>query len=108
MIAADELGFPSAIALMLALALGGCASLTISDTKPLSESRLEPPGSEHISRDGYRLDALATSPATPDLLVINRHVRRREAIRGVSQRRASQGSCGDSSDTDLGRAGVHC
>ncbi len=60
----------SAIALMLALALGGCASLTISDTKPLSESRLEPPGSEHISRDGYRLDALATSPATPDLLVI--------------------------------------
>jgi NTE family protein len=58
------------IALMLALVLGGCASLTVTDTRPLPASRLEPPDSEHISKGGYRLDALAQSPATPDLLVI--------------------------------------
>ena len=58
------------VALMLALVLGGCVSLTVADTKPLPESRLEPPGSEHISAGGYRLDALPPSPATPDLLVI--------------------------------------
>ncbi len=58
------------VALVLALTLGGCASLTVADTTPLPETRLEPPGSEHISRGGYRLDALAGSPATPDLLVI--------------------------------------
>jgi NTE family protein len=60
----------SAVALLLALTLSGCASLTVADTKPLAESRLEPPGSEHISRGGYRLDTLATSPAAPDLLVV--------------------------------------
>jgi NTE family protein len=58
------------VALMLALVLGGSASLTVADTRPLPESRLEPPGSEHISAGGYRLDALVPSPATPDLLVI--------------------------------------
>ncbi len=58
------------VALMLALLLGGCASLTVADTRPLPESRLEPPGSEHISAGGYRLDALTASPVTPDLLVI--------------------------------------
>jgi NTE family protein len=58
------------VALMLALALGGCASLTVADTKLLPASRLEPPDSEHISKGGYRLDALAPSQATPDLLVI--------------------------------------
>ncbi|HET6606836.1 MAG TPA: patatin-like phospholipase family protein [Rhodopila sp.] len=33
-------------------------------------SALAPPGSEHISRDGYRLDALSPSPDAPDLLVL--------------------------------------
>ena len=60
----------TAIALCLALTLGGCASLIVADTKPLPETRLEPPGSERISKGGYRLDTLAESPATPDLLVI--------------------------------------
>jgi NTE family protein len=60
----------SAINLLLTLTLGGCASLTVADTKPLSASQLEPPGSERISKGGYRLDAIAESPATPDLLVI--------------------------------------
>ncbi len=58
------------VALLLALVLGGCASLTVTDTKPLPENRLEPPDSEHISEGGYRLESLAPSPATPDLLVI--------------------------------------
>jgi NTE family protein len=59
-----------AITLLLALMLGGCASLTVADTKPLSASRLEPPHSERISKGGYRLETIAESPATPDLLVI--------------------------------------
>jgi NTE family protein len=58
------------VALMLALVLGGCASLTVADTKPLPASRLNPPDSERISEGGYRLESLAPSPATPDLLVI--------------------------------------
>ncbi len=60
----------SAITLLLTLTLGGCASLTVADTKPLPANKLEPPGSERISKGGYRLDAIAESPATPDLLVI--------------------------------------
>jgi NTE family protein len=59
-----------AITLLLVLTLGGCASLTVADTKPLAADRLEPPGNERISKGGYRLDAVAESPATPDLLVI--------------------------------------
>jgi NTE family protein len=59
-----------AITVLLTLTLGGCASLTVADTKPLSAIQLEPPGSERISKGGYRLDAIAESPATPDLLVI--------------------------------------
>lgn len=59
-----------AATLALAVTLGGCASLTIADTKPLAESKLEPPGSEHISTAGYRLDTLSVSSATPDLLVV--------------------------------------
>ena len=58
------------VALLVALMLGGRASLTVADTKPLAESRLKPPDSEQISSGGYRLEALAQSPATPDLLVV--------------------------------------
>jgi NTE family protein len=58
------------VTLLLGLTIGGCASLIVADTKPLAENRLEPPGSEHISRGGYRLEALAESPAASDLLVI--------------------------------------
>ncbi len=57
-------------ALLLFLALGGCASLYVADTKPLAADSLEPPGSEHISKGGYRLESLAQSPAAPDLLII--------------------------------------
>jgi NTE family protein len=55
---------------LLSLTTGGCASLIVTDTKPLAASRLEPPGSERISRGGYSLDELAPSPDTSDLLVL--------------------------------------
>lgn len=60
----------AAAACSLALLLSGCASLILDDTTPLSQSQLNPPGAETISNGGYRLDALATSPDTPDLLVL--------------------------------------
>jgi hypothetical protein len=41
--------------------MAGCASMTVVDTKPLLESRLEPPGSESISAGGYRLGAVRTT-----------------------------------------------
>lgn len=56
--------------LLLSLTISGCASLVVTDTTPLPASRLEPPGSERISRGGYSLDTVAASPDTPDLLVI--------------------------------------
>jgi hypothetical protein len=34
---------------LLSLTTGGCASLIVTDTKPLAASRLEPPGSERIA-----------------------------------------------------------
>lgn len=57
-------------AVLMVGCLGACASLTVSDTEALPTSALAPPGSDHISRDGYRLDALAPSPDAPDLLVL--------------------------------------
>jgi len=47
-----------------------CASFTVADTDPLQPADLTPPGSEHISRGGYRLDALSPSSDTPDLLIL--------------------------------------
>jgi len=44
--------------------------MTVVDTEPLPESRLEPPGSEAISAGGYRLGAVATPGELPDLLVL--------------------------------------
>ena len=40
------------------------------DTTPLPPAKLEPPGSESISSDGYRLDALRSPAELPDLLVL--------------------------------------
>jgi NTE family protein len=55
----------------LALALlAGCASLNVADTTPLPPARLLPVGSERISQGGYRLNALATAAAAPDMLVL--------------------------------------
>ena len=57
-------------ALLTAALLAGCASLTVVDTTPLPQAKLEPPGSEAISVDGYRLDALAAPGELSDLLVL--------------------------------------
>ena len=50
--------------------LSACVSLTVADTVPLPTDALAPLGADHISRDGYRLDALAASPDASDLLVL--------------------------------------
>jgi hypothetical protein len=49
------------IAALAAMLMAGCASMTVVDTKPLPESRFEPPGSESISAGGYRLGAVRTA-----------------------------------------------
>src|SRR6476620_4300393 len=47
------------VAVMLAATLlPACASLTVVDTTPLPQSKLEPPGSETISAGGYRIDSV--------------------------------------------------
>jgi NTE family protein len=58
-----------AAALLCALC-AGCASLTVVDTTPLPQAKLEPVSSETISADGYRLDSLRSSGELPDLLVL--------------------------------------
>ena len=58
------------LCIALALATAGCASHTVADTQPLPAAKLEPVGAERISRGGYRLDALPTSPEAPDLIVM--------------------------------------
>jgi NTE family protein len=56
---------------MLASALLlGCASLVVVDTKPLPQAKLEPPGSETISADGYRIDAVTRVRQLPDLIIL--------------------------------------
>ena len=52
------------------LALSGCASFTVTDTKPLTQAELAPPGSFSLSLDGYRLPALPPHAEAPDLLVL--------------------------------------
>ena len=55
---------------VLAVALvAGCASLKVTDTTPLPAAKLEAPGSETISSDGYRFEALAAANGFPDLFV---------------------------------------
>ena len=56
--------------LLAVLLCAGCASLTVTDTKPLPRDKLEPPGSFAISHGGYRLNSLDAGPAAPDLLVL--------------------------------------
>jgi NTE family protein len=53
-------------AVLIALLYSGCVPLT-SDTVPLPQTKLLPPGSDSISRDGYRMEAL---PGSGDLLVL--------------------------------------
>jgi NTE family protein len=57
------------LALML-LAAQSCASFTVVDTVPLPPAKLEPVGSESISKAGYRLDALPEHESSPDLVVL--------------------------------------
>jgi NTE family protein len=56
--------------LALALGVSACASLVVTDTVALPPGRLAPPGAETISEGGYRLDALAPKPGTPDMIVL--------------------------------------
>ena len=65
--------------------LGGCASLTVTDTAPLTPAELAPAGSIDISKGGYRLSDLAPQPGShPDLLVL-------VAMSGGGKRSASFG-----------------
>jgi len=52
------------------LLLAGCASLTVTDTKPLPADRLNPPGSVGISHGGYRVDLATVHEDAPDLVVL--------------------------------------
>ncbi len=56
--------------LLVATLLAGCASLTVVDTTPLPQSKLEPPGSESISAGGYRIDSVTRVRQIPDLLIL--------------------------------------
>jgi NTE family protein len=55
---------------LVATLLLGCASLTVVDTTPLPQSKLEPPGSETISAGGYRIDSVTRVRQIPDLLIL--------------------------------------
>ncbi len=71
-------------ALSLVLAMAACASMIVTDTKPLPKSKLEPLGAERISHGGYRLDALPVSEDAPDFIVL-------VAMSGGGKRSASFG-----------------
>jgi NTE family protein len=72
-------------AALLALLLAGCASLTVTDTTPLTPDEQAPPGSGLISTGGYRLENLEPPPGYhPDLLVL-------VAMSGGGKRSASFG-----------------
>jgi NTE family protein len=53
-------------AALLALLFSGCVPPT-ADTVPLAQADLQPPGSDSISRGGYRLESF---PGTDDLMVL--------------------------------------
>lgn len=57
-------------AVLTAALVAGCASLTVVDTTPLPQTKLEPLGAETISADGYRLDALSAPGDLRDMLVL--------------------------------------
>jgi NTE family protein len=56
--------------LSLALLCYGCSLPATTDTVPLPQAKLQPPESERISSDGYRLDALPGAEQPPDLMVL--------------------------------------
>jgi len=58
------------VMVLVATLLAGCASLTVVDTTPLPQSKLEPPGSETISAGGYRIDSVTRVRQIPDLLIL--------------------------------------
>ena len=68
------------------LLIAGCVSLTVPDTKPLPEAKLEPLGSQGtISQGGYRVDlSITPGEAAPDFLVLT-------AMSGGGKRSASFG-----------------
>jgi len=69
---------------LFATILVSCASLTVTDTTPLTAAELNPSGSDRISKDGYRVDTLAAPGYAPDLLII-------VAMSGGGKRSASFG-----------------
>ncbi len=58
------------VSLLTVATLIGCASLTVVDTTPLPQAKLEPAGSDTISADGYRLSSLPATGELSDLLVL--------------------------------------
>jgi len=52
------------------LLLSSCASLTVTDTNPLTPGQLAPPGAESLSQGGYRVPGLPPHAEAPDLLVL--------------------------------------
>ena len=76
--------FAVLLLLNAALALGACASLTVTDTTPLSPAVLAPPGAFSLSKGGYRLPALPPHAEAQDLLVL-------VAISGGGKRSSSFG-----------------
>ena len=59
----------AAIVFLASLA-GGCVLPPTTDTVPLSQAELQPPQSDRISANGYRLDALGGAEQPSDLLVL--------------------------------------
>jgi NTE family protein len=72
------------LCLAIVLAMSGCESFHVADTQPLSEAKLEPLGTDRISRGGYRIDNLPVSRDASDLIVI-------VAMSGGGKRSASFG-----------------
>ena len=56
--------------MLFTMLVAGCASMTVVDTTELPSTKLEPPGSERISADGYRLDAIRPSGDLSDMLIL--------------------------------------
>ena len=75
-------------AMPLVALLGACASLTVTDTVPLSPSALAPLDSDSISIGGYRLSALQCAGLCAGPAGAGRHVRRGQAVGVVRLRRA--------------------
>ena len=55
---------------LLALLVCSCVLPATTDTVPLPRALLEPPQSDRISSDGYRLEAVPNTEHPPDLLLL--------------------------------------